>query len=144
MSTFIAGVRVSASRPFLLPRLIRLRDAPHYLGMDRNRFNAEVRPFVTEIRIGIQGIAFDRLDLDAWAEDYKQRNGRPGTPRKGEHLWGVHAARAYAGAAASGTSRNKSEELAAFAKALERSSLKKRSATSPGAWKTSARRRCTE
>ncbi|WP_244887552.1 hypothetical protein [Rickettsiella grylli] len=26
------------------PRLIRLRDAPNYLGMDRNRFNNEVRP----------------------------------------------------------------------------------------------------
>ena len=28
----------------LLPRLIRQRDAPAYLGMDRNKFNAEVRP----------------------------------------------------------------------------------------------------
>ena len=28
----------------LLPRMLRLRDAPAYLGMDRNRFNAEVRP----------------------------------------------------------------------------------------------------
>ena len=47
----------------LIPRLIRLRDAPFYLGMDRNRFNAEVRPQLTEIPIGEQGIAFDRLDL---------------------------------------------------------------------------------
>ncbi len=62
----------------LLPRLIRLRDAPYYLGMDRNRFNAEVRPSLTEIPIGKQGVAFDRLDLDAWADDYKRRNGRPG------------------------------------------------------------------
>lgn len=28
----------------LLPRLIRFRDAPAYLGMDRNRFNSEVSP----------------------------------------------------------------------------------------------------
>lgn len=42
------------------PRLLRLRDAPGYLGMDRNRFNAEVRPYVPEIPIGSQGIAFDR------------------------------------------------------------------------------------
>ena len=62
----------------LLPRLIRLRDAPYYLGMDRNRFNAEVRPFLTQIPIGKQGVAFDRLDLDAWADEYKRRNGRPG------------------------------------------------------------------
>lgn len=65
----------------IMPRLIRLRDAPHYLGMDRNRFVREVRPFLTEIRMGTQGIAFDRLDLDAWADDYKHRNGRPGTFR---------------------------------------------------------------
>ena len=62
----------------LLPRLIRLRDAPYYLGMDRNRFNAEVRQSLTQIPIGKQGVAFDRLDLDAWADDYKRRNGRPG------------------------------------------------------------------
>ena len=31
---------------------MRLRDAPGYLGMDRNRFNAEVRPHLIEIPIG--------------------------------------------------------------------------------------------
>ena len=35
----------NSERPRPLPRIIRFRDAPHYLGMDRNRFNAEVRPF---------------------------------------------------------------------------------------------------
>ena len=40
------------------PRLLRFRDAPRYLGMDRNRFNVEVRPYLTEIPIGRQGIAF--------------------------------------------------------------------------------------
>ncbi len=29
----------------ITPRLIRFRDVPRYLGMDRNRFNAEVRPY---------------------------------------------------------------------------------------------------
>ena len=48
--------------PDIAPRIIRFRDAPHYLGMDRNRFNAEVRPFLTEIPIGTQGIGFDRLE----------------------------------------------------------------------------------
>jgi hypothetical protein len=67
---------------FLLPRLVRFRDAPNYLGMDRNRFNAEVRPFLTRIPIGHQGIAFDRLELDAWVEDYISRNGRrPKAPK---------------------------------------------------------------
>jgi predicted DNA-binding transcriptional regulator AlpA len=64
------------SNVILMPRLLRLRDAPIYLGMDRNRFNKEVRPQLTEIPIGTQGIAFDRLELDEWIEDYIARNGR--------------------------------------------------------------------
>ena len=70
------------------PRLIRLRDAPTYLGMDRNRFNTEVRPALVEIPIGCQGIAFDRLDLDAWVDQYKSRNGRS-DQLKGELIWDV-------------------------------------------------------
>ncbi len=58
----------------MVPRLIRLRDAPNYLGMDPNRFNAEVRPYLIEIPIGKQGIAFDRLDLDRMTE-YKAATG---------------------------------------------------------------------
>ena len=46
--------------------------------MDRNRFNNLVRPDLIEIPIGTQGIVFDRLDLDAWIDQYKQRSGRPG------------------------------------------------------------------
>src|SRR5687768_2942894 len=72
----------------LLPRLIRFRDAPTYLGMDRNRFNSEVRPHITAIPIGIQGIAFDRLDLDAWVEQYKHCSGRPAvTNSRSMELW---------------------------------------------------------
>ena len=67
-------------------RFIRLRNAALYLGMDKNRFNVDVRPYVTEIPIGVQGIAFDRLELDAWADQYKSRNGRPGR-LQGERLW---------------------------------------------------------
>ena len=44
--------------PVILPRFIRLRDAPAYLGMDRHRFNSEVRPQLIEIPIGDQGISF--------------------------------------------------------------------------------------
>ena len=65
----------------LLPRLVRFRDAPRYLGMDRNRFNQEVRPFLTTIPIGRQGVAFDRLGLDAWVDDYVSCNGRPAARR---------------------------------------------------------------
>lgn len=49
-----------------VPRLVRLRDAPEYLGMDRKRFNLAVRPELTDIPIGAQGIACNRLYFDAW------------------------------------------------------------------------------
>jgi predicted DNA-binding transcriptional regulator AlpA len=65
-----------------LPRFIRLRDAPNYLGMDRNRFNRIARPYLVVIPIGKQGVAFDRLDLDDWADQYKSRNGRPAAERR--------------------------------------------------------------
>ena len=41
----------------ITPRLIHFRDTPRYLGMDRNCFNAEVRPCLVEIRIGRQAIS---------------------------------------------------------------------------------------
>ena len=47
-------------------------------------FNAEVRPWLSEIPIGRHGIAFDRLDLDRFAEEHKRRNGR--VPEKGVSL----------------------------------------------------------
>jgi hypothetical protein len=78
----------------ILPRFIRLRDAPAYLGVDRHRFDAEVRPYLTEIPIGSQGIAFDRIDLDAWADEYKSRNGRPGKNKKGGKPWDANARQA--------------------------------------------------
>jgi hypothetical protein len=101
----------------LLPRLIRLRDALAYVGMDRNRFQVEVRPTLTEVPIGIEGIAFDRLELDAWADDYIARNGRPG--RKGAKTWDANPYQAWCAEAASGTSTNGSR-AGAFDKALAR------------------------
>ena len=68
----------------LLPRLIRLRDCPSYMGMDRNRFNREVRPYLTEVPVGEQGIAFDRFDLDVWIDQYIARNGRPSNSLLGD------------------------------------------------------------
>ena len=97
------------------PRIIRFRDAPNYLGMDRNRFNAEVRPYLTEVPIGTQGIGFDRLELDAWFEDYKSRNGRPA--RKGEIPWDANKSPASSCGPGSGTSTNASSG-GEFAKAL--------------------------
>ena len=107
----------------LLPRLIRLRDAPFYLGMDRNRFNAEVRRHITNIPIGRQGIAFDRLELDAWVEDYVSRNGRPAADRR--KPWDVENRQDSSIEAGSGTLTRESE-VDAFAKALARATSKKR------------------
>jgi len=108
----------------LLPRLVRFRDAPFYLGMDRNRFNAEVRPELTEIPIGTQGIAFDRLELDAWVEQYKQRNGRP-AQRKGVLTWDARERPVSSTVMGSGTLTNASE-VAAFEKALANATSRKR------------------
>jgi hypothetical protein len=108
----------------ILPRLIRLRDAAHYLGMDPNRFNAEVRPFLLEIPIGKQGIAFDRIDLDAWVDQYKDRNGRPGKAMGGKPPWDKKFPQDSSREAISGTSRKQSVEEE-FKKALEQASLRK-------------------
>jgi hypothetical protein len=60
----------------VLPRLIRYRDAPGYLGMDRNRFDAEVRPQLTEVPMGPRSIVFDRHDLDDWREGFEAEQSR--------------------------------------------------------------------
>lgn len=49
--------RVASLR--LLPHLIRLRDARSDLAMDRNKFNSETGPALTEVWLGSQPMAFD-------------------------------------------------------------------------------------
>jgi len=91
----------------LMPRLIRLRDAPGYLGMDRNRFNVEVRPIITEIPIGVQGKAFDRKELDKWADQHIAKHGY----KKGEiSQWLEKERQALLNEATPGTSTNLSLE----------------------------------
>lgn len=101
------------------PRLLRLRDAPGYLGMDRNRFNTEVRSYVPEIPIGSQGIAFDRLDLDAWVDEYKSRNGRP-ADREEDPLWDADLHQGSANAVGPGISKSRSKDMVRFMKAVGR------------------------
>jgi hypothetical protein len=108
----------------LQPRIIRFRDAPVYLGMDRNRFNAEVRPYLTEVPIGKQGVGFDRLELDAWLDDYVARNGRPA--QKGVQRWGANGYPASFSAPGFGTSTSGSIG-GEFAKALDQLASRKRS-----------------
>ena len=76
-----------STRTQILPRVIRLRHACWYVGMDPNRCNEEVRPYLVEIPIGKQEVAFDRLELDAWVDQYEDRNGRPGKAMGGKPFW---------------------------------------------------------
>ena len=112
----------------LQPRFVRFRDAPEYFGMDRNRFNAEVRPYLTEIPIGTQGIAFDRLEMDGWAEHYKNRNGRPGS-KKGILTWDVKEQLDSTNVMGSGISTSSLEGIA-FAKALAKAGSQRQKRTS--------------
>ena len=52
------------------PRILRAHQAHRYLGMCRDVFNKTVRPHVREFPIGQQGIGFDRIELDQWADAY--------------------------------------------------------------------------
>lgn len=121
------GMAMKTKREFL-PRFIRLKDAPYYLGMDKNRFNNEVRAGLREIRIGRRGVAFDRVDLDAVADNIKESNGRPA--RKGGHQWDAR----HRQASLSGTGNGiLTSELTAegFARALELEALKKQKKSLP-------------
>ena len=110
----------------LLPRFIRFRDAPFYLGMDRNRFNAEVRPYLTKIPIGSRGIAFDRLELDAWVDEYKSRNGRPA---KRSSIWDAENHLASRKEVNFGALTRESKDTEDWSKAVARVTSTKRSAT---------------
>ena len=56
------------------PRIIRVSKAHLYLGMCREVFSKDIRPYLTEFRIGRIGKGFDRLELDKVAEAYMQTN----------------------------------------------------------------------
>jgi predicted DNA-binding transcriptional regulator AlpA len=105
-----------------------MRDVPAYLGMDKNQFNSSVRPFLTEIPLGKQAIAFDRLEIDAWVDHYINRYGRPGQPMGGM-TWDKEKHRAPSKERVFGTSINTSVD-SVFAKALEVLDFEKQSATS--------------
>ena len=98
-------------------RIYRLRDAPNYFGMDIHRFNTEVRPYLTEIPIGIQGIGFDVLEMHAWLEHYIACNGRPAKHRR-NNLWDAKNCLASKNVLESGTLIKKSSD-SEFVKALE-------------------------
>jgi hypothetical protein len=71
----------------ILPRFIRATNAPHYLGMCKDVFASDAKPHLKAIRIGKRGVGYDRLDLDAFADDYKARNGLPEENQNGGLEW---------------------------------------------------------
>jgi hypothetical protein len=97
--------------------------------MDRNRFGREVRPYLVSVPIGSQGIGYDRFDLDAWWEEYKRRNGRPGAQIvEGDEQWEEAQLGCVGGPTSqvvSGTSK-KSSTVAQFTKAVEQATKLKR------------------
>lgn len=67
----------------LQPRIVRQRDAPGYVGVDRNKFDAEWRPYLTEVPLGQRALGYDRLELDRLADAYIAARGRPGRNMEG-------------------------------------------------------------
>ena len=96
----------------LLPRVIRASDAPAYLGIDKNKFNKIVKPSLVSVRLGEHSIAYDRLDLDCWWEDYKHRYGRSNAEQsEGDfQIWPKESSQGSSSVKASGMSTKLSTE----------------------------------
>ncbi len=122
----------------ILPRFIRAGEAYGYLGMCRDEFNKTVRPHVREFPIGKQGVGFDRLELDAWADAYvesksiekaaNQDNNQPRSGRQGDRRWREKQCQVSTSGTGFGKS-TKSSEVSDFKKALEQARGRKQSNT---------------
>jgi len=64
----------------LIPGIVRLRDAPYYLGMNKTFFRDTVQPYLTRIPIDKKGIGFSREELDRWIAYAQATIGQP--PKK--------------------------------------------------------------
>ena len=104
------------------PRVIRLTDAPAYLGMGIKYFNEHVRPHVELVSIGYHMKMFDRLDLDRWFLSHKAASERPA---KEKQSWQKEVQPASTRKAKSGTSKNTSV-VSLFEQQLEKRKLSKR------------------
>ncbi|MGY2337910.1 hypothetical protein ACW9HW_01510 [Pseudomonas sp. SDO5532_S415] len=130
--------RSAAQAAPILPRFIRAGEAYGYLGMCRDEFNKTVRPNVREFPIGKQGIGFDRLELDQWADAYvesmaiekaaNQDNNQPRSGRQGVNKWREKRSPVSTRETESGTS-TRSSEVSDFRKALEQAKGRKLSST---------------
>jgi hypothetical protein len=107
----------------MLQRFYRRNDAARYVGMSTYLFDELVRPYLTAIPISRQGIAFDRVELDAWAEHHKSANGRPSERRK---IWDANEYPVSENEAKFGGLTRKSKDIG-FEKALAHVTSGKRS-----------------
>lgn len=57
------------------PRILTREQSAQYLGIGTTMFDSEVRPHITEIPFG-SCVRFDKVDLDDWLMNHKERNGR--------------------------------------------------------------------
>ena len=105
----------------LLTRLYRRADAAKYVGMSVYLFDREVRPYLTDIPIGNQGIGFDRFELDEWVDHHIRANGRPAQK---EGLWLKSHPASKSGATRGGSTKPSADSE--FEKALALVSSKKR------------------
>jgi hypothetical protein len=117
------------------PRFIRQKDAPAYLGMSVPVFNKMVRPYVTQIPNG-RAVSYDRLDLDAWADQYKAAYGKPG---KEMPQW-EREPRGFESGGTSGAYAKPSSP-SRFEQAVERFKLKQKAATKKDKGSPGGRRR---
>jgi hypothetical protein len=101
--------------------------------MCRTEFNKTVRPNVREFRIGVQGIGFDRQELDAWADAYIDRaiiekEGAKGHDHSRSERQGEKPLAASTKGTGSGTS-TRSSEVSEFRKALDQAIGRRQSNT---------------
>ena len=69
------------------PRILNQKQSAYYLGMSVNTFKDDVRPDLTPVLMEGRQIKYDRLDLDAWLDEYKSRNALSDT--NGETQWQI-------------------------------------------------------
>ncbi|MCQ1989568.1 hypothetical protein NNX13_06765 [Pseudomonas sp. Eb3] len=133
----------AAAPTALQPRFLRAKDAPGYLGMHKDEFKITVRPYVREFPIGKQGVGFDRLELDAWADAYieamavekasNQDNNRPrsvsGVMESKETSWPKRQSQGSRKCRTASGKSTKSTEGSEFKRALVLLTGKKQSST---------------
>ena len=100
-------------------RIFRAGEAPGYFGVNRNLFNSDFRPHLTELPMSSQAIGFDRYEMDELIDKILAAKGRPARPYEpGESSWAERTRRVSSIDRAYGTSTNGSKG-SEFAKVLE-------------------------